>query len=161
MSHHSDDEWVLARFADQLADTTTGDDAIAAMAEPTVPNGGRAEELLKPQLERAGSVRDKARLLAPGIAATGVFAGVWLSPIPVTGPLIIYGAALVGFGWWTAAGRPGPREATVLVTSGIGTAVHWIAVLIVAAANLARRGAKAVARVGKAGGAARPVEQAG
>ena len=48
-------EWVLARFRDQLAETTDVETAIAAMPEPRVPDGGRAEEWVKPQLERATS----------------------------------------------------------------------------------------------------------
>jgi hypothetical protein len=156
----NNDEWVLARFRDQLAETTDAETAIAAMPTPTVPDGGRAEEWVKPQLERATSVRDQVRIMAPGIVATGAVTAVWLSPIPVTGPLLAYGATLVGFGWWTTAGRPGPRETAVLVRRGVGTAVHWIAVLIVAAANLARRGATAAVRAGK-NATARPAGQAG
>lgn len=117
------DEWVLARMdADLDADpgiASAVEDIVKA--QPIVPSGGRTEDLVKPQVARAMTLRDRARIWAPGIAGTAGVTALLIDPahLPLTGPLIGYGVAWGAFGWWTAAGRPGPVDSVRMVAYGV------------------------------------------
>jgi hypothetical protein len=115
---HSTDEWVLRCYDDEL-DADRGIAAARRAVEnidttrPVVPSGGRTERAVKPQVARAKSLRDRVRVWAPGIAGTAGVTALVIDPahLPLTAPLTIYGIGWGVFGWWTAAGRPGPVEA--------------------------------------------------
>jgi hypothetical protein len=140
--------WVLARYDAELA----ADKGIAQAtqeidkAQPIIPSGGRAEAWVKPQVQRAESLRDRTRVWAPGIAGTGVAGVLLVGPIdvPLTGPLIAYGISWIGFGWWTAAGRPGPRDSSVLLVRGIAAAGRGIGVAAIATYGFIGKGAHAI-----------------
>ncbi|WP_306364379.1 hypothetical protein [Nocardia sp. CC227C] len=115
----------IAAIEEQLAGTAA--DRLAQQLVPVVPDGGTLGQALTPKrVEKAAKVRDWLRIWAPGIAATVVFVfAVALFPIP--GPLLVYGLAVVGFGWWHAAGRPAPADAARMVaytTSDAATRVR-------------------------------------
>jgi hypothetical protein len=117
------DEWVLSRYDAEL----DADSGIAAATEaidqvlPIVPSGGRTEELVKPQVVRALSLRDRVRIWSPAIAGTAGVGVLVVDPgnLPLTGPLIGYGLAWAGFGWWTAAGRPGLADSVRMVAYAV------------------------------------------
>ncbi|MGW4247174.1 hypothetical protein [Nocardia sp. NPDC004722] len=88
---------------------------LAAQLVPVIPDGGVIGQKITPaRVKKAAKVRDHLRIWAPGLGATAVFVlAVIVFPIP--GPLLVYGLAVVGFGWWHAAGRPGPAEAARMI----------------------------------------------
>ncbi|MGY1969749.1 hypothetical protein ACW9HH_36500 [Nocardia gipuzkoensis] len=158
----NENEVVIARFTAQLAKVTDAESAIAAMPAPTVPDGGRAEQYVKPVVTHAASLRDRARLLAPGLVGTGAAAALvfGVAPVPLTGPLLAYAVSWAGYGWWTTAGRPGPLDSAVLIGRAVVAVAHWIAVVVGAGWHLAARGGRAVVGITKAAGS-RPAESAG
>lgn len=139
------DEWVLARYDAELANDDGIADAIAAMPQPIIPTH-RAETWVKPTVAHAGSLRDRARIWAPGVGGTAVVGAVLLAPIemPLTGPLIVYAIAWAGFGWWSALGRPGPRDSSVLIVRALCTAGRWIGIAAVASWGWIVKGAHAI-----------------
>jgi hypothetical protein len=140
------DEWVLAAYDAELDNDKGIAEAIAALPQPLTPSGGRAEAWVKPAVAHTSSVRDRVRIWAPGIVGTAVAGGLLLGPVdvPLTGPLIGYGIAWAGFGWWTAAGRPGPRDSAVLLGRMVATSARWIAITAVAIYGHIRKGAYAI-----------------
>ncbi|WP_306362501.1 hypothetical protein [Nocardia sp. CC227C] len=104
-----EDEVLVASFAAELADLTDADQAIAAMRAPRVPSGGRAEDWVKPQIERVTTWREALQRWSPAAAGTAVFLILLLTPVPLTGPLTVYALGWAAFGWWLSLGRPGPR----------------------------------------------------
>ncbi|MEV4241315.1 hypothetical protein AB0J47_39850 [Nocardia sp. NPDC049737] len=140
------DEWVLAAYDAELDNDKGIAKAIAAMPAPLIPNGGRAEAWVKPTVEHANSLRDRARIWAPGIVGTATVGFLILGPVdvPLTGPLIAYGIGWAGFGWWTAAGRPGPSDSVVLLGRAIATGARWIAIAAVAVYSHIGKGAHAI-----------------
>ncbi|MBF6150285.1 hypothetical protein [Nocardia nova] len=158
------DEWVLRRMdADLHADPGIAD-AIEQItkAQPLIPSGGRAEELVKPRIEQANSLRDTARIWAPGAGGTAVVVVVLVDPfdldLPMTGPLMAYGIAWAGFGWWTAAGRPGPRDSFTLLVRHGATVCRWIGIAAAAVYGLSAKAVRATANTVRR---PRPIEQAG
>ncbi len=120
--HRTPDEFVLARYDEDLnADRGIAAARRAADRQFAEPGGGRTEELVKPQVARANSLRERARIWAPGIAGTAGTAAVLIDPahLPLTGPLIAYGLGWGAFGWWTAAGRPGPVDSVRMAAYGV------------------------------------------
>ncbi|WP_280396887.1 hypothetical protein [Nocardia carnea] len=103
-AHEAD---VLAAMTADLEGTPAA--KLAQQLVPVVPDGGAIGRQLTPHVKKAAKTRDRLRIWAPAIGATGAF-GVAVVVLPVTGPLAVYGIGLVGFGWWHSAGRPGPVE---------------------------------------------------
>ncbi|WP_328410972.1 hypothetical protein [Nocardia sp. NBC_00403] len=149
---HADDEIVLARYDAELAsdnniaDLVAHADVVAPIPVPLVAGGGRAEEWVKPAISGANTVRDTVRLWAPGIVDTTAFGVVLFAPVPVpiTGPLTVYAGLWAGFGWWTAAGRPGPSDSVVLLGRAIATGARWIAIAAVAIGGHIGKGAHTI-----------------
>ncbi|MBL1079489.1 hypothetical protein JK358_34295 [Nocardia sp. 2] len=111
---------LIAARLSQLASDLEGSEAacLAAQLVPVVPDGGIVGQKITPHVKKATSIRDSLRIWAPGLIATLVFLTV-IAVFPVPGPLLVYGLAIVGFGWWHAAGRPGPIESIRMLTNTI------------------------------------------
>lgn len=70
------------------------------------------------RISRLSRARDGLRVWGPGLATTAGFVTV-TTAFDVPGPMAIYGAGLVGFGWWHCAGRPGPVDSVRLVAYSV------------------------------------------
>ncbi|WP_280232287.1 hypothetical protein [Nocardia cyriacigeorgica] len=135
-----EDQWVLAKLdADLSADKTFTKNVEKIERSQAITPTNKAETWVNPTLERVQTGRDRLRIWAPGLAGTAVVGVVLIGPgpldIPLTGPLIAYGIAFAAFGWWTAAGRPGPRDSAALLMRAGTTMARWIAVAAVAVAG--------------------------
>lgn len=102
---------------------------LAAQLVPVVPDGGQVGRAITPAVHKAGKVGDTVRLWAPAAGATAAVAGAALV-FPLTGPLAVYGAGLVGFAFWHCAGRPGPVQAVLMlvytVTDALDRIREWV-----------------------------------
>ncbi|MEU5410512.1 hypothetical protein [Nocardia asteroides] len=136
-------EFVLSSYEPELSSDKGIAKAIAALPQP-VERTVAAEAWVKPTLARADSLRDRARVWAPAIASTVIVAALLVGPVdvPMTGPLIAYALAWLAFGWWTAAGRPGPRDTALLLVRAAMTTGRGIAIASVAVAGVLRRVAR-------------------
>lgn len=146
-------EFVLSRYESELARDAGIAEAMAALPpQPVERTPTAAEDWLVPKMRKADSLRDRARVWAPGVVGTVVVGGLLLGPleVPITGPIIAYGIAWTAFGWWTAAGRPGPRDTTVLLARLTVTVARALAVAAVAVAGWTRAAAIRVARLFRA-----------
>ncbi|NKY60945.1 hypothetical protein [Nocardia flavorosea] len=117
---------VLAALQADLEGSTAA--KLAAQLVPVVPDGGHVGRAITPAVHKAAKVGDTVRLWAPA-AATAAFAGAAMV-FPLTGPLAIYGAGLVGFAFWHCAGRPGPIQALLMViyttTDALDRIREWV-----------------------------------
>lgn len=120
---HTHEAQVLAAMTAELEGSTAA--KLAERLVPVVPDGGQIGRALAPKVGKATSIRDTARIWAPGLATTGGFA-IGVMVLPMTGPLLVYGLGLVGFGWWTAAGRPGPVESVKLLFFTAADFCRWV-----------------------------------
>ncbi|MGW4071672.1 hypothetical protein [Nocardia grenadensis] len=102
---------------------------LAAQLVPVVPDGGQVGRAITPTVHKAAKLGDTVRLWAPAAGATAAFVGAALV-FPLTGPLAVYGAGLVGFGLWHCAGRPGPVQALLMLvyttTDALARIREWI-----------------------------------
>ncbi|MGW5517103.1 hypothetical protein [Nocardia africana] len=137
-------ETLVKRFAAELDQVADADAAIQRMPEPRIPSGGRTEEWVKPRLAQVNTLRDTARIWSPAIVATAVFVVLVVSPLPLTGPLLVYALGWLGFGIWTAAGRPSLAESARLAGRAAVTIGRAIATAALAVAHIVRRGAHVV-----------------
>ena len=142
---HNQHETLVARFAAELDEVVDADAALERMPEPRVPSGGRTEEWVKPRLAQVNTLRDTARVWSPAIVATVVFIVLVASPLPLTGPLLVYALGWLGFGLWTAAGRPRLADTVTLTGRAAATIGRAIASAALAVAHLARKGGARVA----------------
>lgn len=162
-----EDQWVLAAYDAELsADPTFTRNVEKIERSQAITPSHPAETWVAPALERVQTGRDRLRIWAPGLAGTAAVAVVLIGPgpidIPLTGPLIAYGIAFAAFGWWTAAGRPGPRDSAALVLRAGSTVARWIAVAAVAVAGISVKAGRIVAQgVSAPVRRARSAEQAG
>ncbi|MBF6341752.1 hypothetical protein IU450_38625 [Nocardia abscessus] len=95
------------------------------LAEPVVPDGGTVGRSLAPHVSRATKVRDGLRVWAPGLLTTAAFITAAIV-FPLPGPLFVYGLGLAGFGWWMAAGRPGPADSIRIVFYTLSDFAAWV-----------------------------------
>ncbi len=135
------EEFVLARYDEEFAADKGIAEALAALPTPITPTAPKATAWVKPTIGHADSLRDRARVWAPAIASTVIVAALLVGPVdvPMTGPLIAYALAWLAFGWWTAAGRPGPRDAALLLVRAAIATGRGIAVAAVAVVGFLRR----------------------
>lgn len=98
---------------------------LAEKLVPVVPDGGELGRAVTPHIDRVAKTRDWLRIWSPAIGATGAV-GVAAIVLPLTGPLAVYGVALVGFGWWHSAGRPGPVESLKMLFFTAGDFCRWV-----------------------------------
>ncbi|WP_157181693.1 hypothetical protein [Nocardia testacea] len=119
---------VLAALQADMEGTTAA--KLAAQLVPVVPDGGQVGRAITPTVHKATRLGETVRLWAPAAGATAAVAGAALV-FPLTGPLAIYGAGLVGFGLWHCAGRPGPVQAVLMliytVTDALARIREWVA----------------------------------
>ncbi|MGW1741326.1 hypothetical protein ACWCPQ_21275 [Nocardia sp. NPDC001965] len=119
---------VLAALQADMEGSTAA--KLAAQLVPVVPDGGQVGRAITPTVQKAAKLGDTVRLWAPAIGATAVVGGAALV-FPLTGPLAIYSAGLVGFGLWHCAGRPGPVQAVLMliytVTDALARIREWVA----------------------------------
>jgi hypothetical protein len=119
---------VLAALQADMEGTTAA--KLAAQLVPVVPDGGQVGRAVTPAVHKATRLGETVRLWAPAAGATAAVAGAALV-FPLTGPLAIYGAGLVGFGLWHCAGRPGPVQAVLMliytVTDALARIREWVA----------------------------------
>ncbi|MBF6132790.1 hypothetical protein IU501_07210 [Nocardia otitidiscaviarum] len=134
-----EDEVLVASFAAELAEVTDADEAIAAMRAPRIPSGGRAEDWVKPQIERVTTWREALRRWSPAAAGTAIFLILLLTPVPLTGPLTVYALGWAAFGWWLSLGRPGVRDSAALAWQTALTVWQWLTLAADKAVATARR----------------------
>lgn len=94
---------VLAAMSAQLEGSNAS--KLAQQMVPVVPDGGAVGRTVAPHVSQAAKTRDWLRIWMPALSATAAF-GAAAIVLPLTGPLAVYGVALVGFGWWHSTGRP-------------------------------------------------------
>lgn len=156
------EEFVLARYDEEFSSDKGIAKALAAM--PVAPSAPKAVTWVKPTLGRADSLRDRARVWAPAIASTVIVTVLLVGPVdvPMTGPLVAYALAWLAFGWWTAAGRPGPRDTALLLVRVAMATGRGIAIATVAVAGFLRRVARLLRKaIRRRPRALRPAAQAG
>ncbi|MFD3464734.1 hypothetical protein ACFV24_33055 [Nocardia fluminea] len=144
--HH--EEFVLSAYAPELSADKGIAEALAALPTPITPTPHKAVTWVKPTIGHADSLRDRARVWAPAIASTVIVAAVLVGPVdvPLTGPLIAYAMAWLAFGWWTAAGRPGPRDTALLLVRAAMTTGRGIGIATVAVVGVLRRAMRLLGR---------------
>lgn len=158
-------DFVLSAYEPELSSDKGIAKAMAALPQPVTPTAPKATAWVKPTLKHADSLRDRARVWAPAIASTVIVGVLLLGPVdvPMTGPLIAYAMAWLAFGWWTAAGRPGPLDTVLLLVRAARTTGHGIAVATVAVVGFLRHAIrqlrKAFRRISRR--ASRPAPAAG
>ncbi|NMN99290.1 hypothetical protein [Antrihabitans stalactiti] len=96
---------IVDQFEPEMHGTEAADLATKLVAVPIIPDGGCIGRTFGTRLRETSSVRDVLRVWSPGLSATALFVLCALV-FPLTPPLVAYGIAMVGFGWWHAAGRP-------------------------------------------------------
>ncbi|MGW5924570.1 hypothetical protein ACWFPY_36735 [Nocardia fluminea] len=142
------EEFVLARYDAEFTADQGIAEALAALPQPITPTAPKATAWVKPTIGHADSLRDRARVWAPAIASTVIVATLLLAPVdvPMTGPLIAYALAWLGFGWWTAAGRPGPRDTALLLVRVAMKTGRGIGIATAAVVGVLRRALRVMGR---------------
>lgn len=123
------DRIIFEQFEPEMHGTDAADLATKLVALPVTPDGGRVGRTLAPRVGKADGLRDMVRVWSPGITASVAFF-VCASVFPLTTPLVCYGLALVGFGWWHSAGRPGTLSILRMLTHPIAVIVRFAAQLV-------------------------------
>ncbi|WP_063057283.1 hypothetical protein [Nocardia salmonicida] len=141
-------DFVLSAYEPEMSADKGIARAMAALPQPIQRTPHSAEAWVKPTLARADSLRDRARVWAPAIASTVIVAALLVGPVdvPMTGPLIAYAMAWLAFGWWTAAGRPGPRDTALLLVRAAMTTGRGIGIATVAVVGVLRRAMRLLSR---------------